>query len=148
YVLLEPRVFEPASGKSGIAGNYYWNDWEIGSDELPEIAELPQWVIDEQAKNTKETASDIDKEQPIEYIEPSDPQEVMARFEALKETPRELRNRWNGSTDGLNDTSGSALDMSVAAILARNGFTYSEAMYLLKDYPHGGTDRNEPRYWW
>lgn len=148
YVLLEPSVFEPASGKSGIAGNYYWNDWVIGSDELPEIAELPQWVIDEQAKNTKETASDIDKEQPIEYIEPSDPQEVMARFEALKGTHRGLRNRWNGSTDGLNDTSGSALDMSIAKTLAHNGFTYSEARYLLKDYPHGGTDRNEPRYWW
>ncbi|WP_246557741.1 hypothetical protein [Roseovarius nubinhibens] len=62
----------------------------------------------------------------------------------LKQTAGQLLTaRLNGSTVGLNDTSASGLDMSVAAILARNRFSFNEIVQtLLTRCPHGVAARD------
>lgn len=59
-----------------------------------------------------------------------------------------LRARWSGSTDGLDDTSGSAMDLSLYSMLVRRGFIHSEIVAMLQDWPHGGSGRQQgDRYW-
>lgn len=70
---------------------------------------------------------------------------VPQRFydDALALDPK-LRDRWEGSTDGLNDTSRSGLDMSLAALLVPWGFTDSEIAAILREFPHGkATDKGD-----
>ena len=63
--------------------------------------------------------------------------EVPPRFFELLESDEALRQRWEGGTEGLNDTSRSGLDMSLTALLAKRGFADAEIAAILLAFPHG-----------
>jgi P4 family phage/plasmid primase-like protien len=60
----------------------------------------------------------------------------------LVEDPK-LKDRWNGSRVGLNDTSGSGKDMSVMSQLRRHGFTFEESTHILDEFEHGSKSNKE-----
>jgi hypothetical protein len=75
-------------------------------------------------------------------LEPVDSDALQRRLrEALQRSPK-LRVRWQGSTDGLHDTSRSAFDMSLGAMLKHQGFSFSEMRALLIQNPHGAGAEN------
>lgn len=70
---------------------------------------------------------------------PIEQQEMVLRrlVRVVNNTPALMR-RWNGDTTGLNDTSRSAMDLSVAQMLGMRGFTADEiAWVLLAVFEHG-----------
>lgn len=73
------------------------------------------------------------------YVPPKDPTEVQRKLKrALVFGPNLLRFRWGGGTRGLNDTSGSAMDHSVAKLLAIAGMNEDEIIWvLLNEFEHG-----------
>ena len=74
------------------------------------------------------------------------PQERLEAF--LRMNPKAAL-RFNGSTEGLTDASGSAMDFSMVALLKEGGFGLDEIMDLLATWPHGSADkaRHTRRYW-
>lgn len=77
---------------------------------------------------------------------------ITERLDVCLETSPSLRRRWHGETDGLTDTSRSALDFSLTALLKGLGFTYQETAYLVTQcFKHGkgaeNTDRDLERNW-
>ncbi|MEX3784902.1 DUF5906 domain-containing protein [Paraburkholderia sp. BR14374] len=70
------------------------------------------------------------------------------RFEALLKSDGKLRARWNGGTEGLIDTTGSAMDMSLYGMLVARGFAHEPIVEIMADWPHGGQGREQgDRYW-
>jgi hypothetical protein len=64
---------------------------------------------------------------------------------ALEQSPK-LRERWEGSTEGLKDTTRSGMDFSVAAMLKARGFTSAETAYLLTEcFEYGKGSENTER---
>lgn len=59
------------------------------------------------------------------------------RFVELLQGDEDLRKRWEGNTEGLNDTSRNALDMSLTSLLVRRGFNDAEITAIHHAYPHG-----------
>jgi hypothetical protein len=57
-----------------------------------------------------------------------------------------LRERWNGSTEGLSDTTRSGIDMSVVALLKAAGFIKGETLAALRLFEHGKVADEPPRY--
>jgi hypothetical protein len=64
---------------------------------------------------------------------------------AFVRNPR-LRERWEGGTAGLNDTSRSGFDMSITALLIAEGFAKGETLAALCRFQHGKVDEEDPRY--
>ena len=64
---------------------------------------------------------------------------------AFVRNPR-LRERWEGGTQGLNDTTRSGRDMSVLAMLVTAGFTRGETHAALCWFEHGKVKDEPPRY--
>ena len=143
YIAAEPSIVD---GKQ-----YNWLDWDVLSGEVPEIADLPEWVIAlcknaaERAKNPT-NGDDAPKFEPIhESIIP----ELHSRLQIfLASAPRAMY-RWNGGKEGLRDTSGSAMDISMVAMLKAAGFTYSECVVLMASWPYGSSSKQRAgeRYW-
>lgn len=82
--------------------------------------------------------------------------EQLAQYSDLKMRLQEklltapaLRARWEGSRDGLNDKSDSAMDMSMGSMLKKIGFSYEEAVQLLQSWEHSNATGREQgeRYW-
>jgi hypothetical protein len=73
------------------------------------------------------------------YNAPSNPLELKKKLQkALVFGPNMLKHRWKGSTLGLVDKSGSAMDHSVGKLLAMYGFTEDEIVWvLLNEFEHG-----------
>jgi hypothetical protein len=71
--------------------------------------------------------------------------QVDLRLETALEQSPKFRDRWEGSTEDLADTSRSAMDFSMAAMLKARGFTFAETAYLLNErFEHGkGTESSE-----
>lgn len=71
------------------------------------------------------------------------------RLADLLKTDTKLRGRWEGGTAGLSDTSSSAMDMSLHAMLIARRFSHDEAVALMVDWPHGSTAGRAQgtRYW-
>lgn len=59
------------------------------------------------------------------------------------------KDRYSGSVHGLNDSSGSGLDMSMLAMMKTGGFTLDETKELLKKWQHGSINGRQQgeRYW-
>jgi hypothetical protein len=68
------------------------------------------------------------------------------RFRALLDTDPKLRRRWEGSTEGLTDTSRSALDYSMVALLKARRFSADEITSIVAAYPHGAAGDKDTRY--
>ncbi|MHB8727368.1 MAG: hypothetical protein ACYC9Z_18655 [Casimicrobiaceae bacterium] len=57
-----------------------------------------------------------------------------------------LRERWEGSTAGLNDTTRSGLDMSMVALLVNRDYNDEDIAAILLRYPHGKASEEGTRY--
>ncbi len=57
--------------------------------------------------------------------------------------------RYNGDRNGLNDQTGSSMDMSLYAMMKRAGFTRHDISVLLDQWPHGSQNGRSQgaRYW-
>jgi hypothetical protein len=78
------------------------------------------------------------------YTPPAAPEAVDAKLGlALRLGPNLLRFRWNGDRTGLADTSGSAMDHSVAKLLAIAGLSEDEIIWALLNRFEHGSARNK-----
>ncbi|SOE81320.1 hypothetical protein SAMN05446927_4598 [Caballeronia arationis] len=78
----------------------------------------------------------------------ADVADQLQRFNALLASDHTLRTRWKGSTEGLHDTSGSAMDMSLYGLLVARGFSHDAIVEIMADWEHGGKGREQgERYW-
>jgi len=72
------------------------------------------------------------------------------KLDAIIADDEKLRARWNGDTKGLNDTSGSAMDLSIAIMLAAKGFSGNEIFRSLRAFAHGsknGAAQDQKRHY-
>lgn len=58
----------------------------------------------------------------------------------------DLRARWRGSTDGLTDTSGSGMDMSLVNLLVPRGFNDDEIAAIVRAFEHGSQREKTDQY--
>ncbi len=75
--------------------------------------------------------------------------DAVRRLTDLLKTDAKLRARWSGGTAGLTDTSGSAMDLSLYAMLIARRFDHDDIVTLMMDWQHGSvTGRAQgTRYW-
>ena len=76
--------------------------------------------------------------------------EIPEKFNELLATDKKVNARWKGDTTGLHDKSGSALDMSLATLLALKGYSGNEIYLILRAFPHGsknGAAQNPRRHY-
>ena len=94
------------------------------------------------------TVTNDDKNDEIDKGSEWDDDRAAAANKKLKSHLEEdfiFKARWEGSKEGLTDQSGSAMDMSMMAMLKARGFDFSESVYLLLPWPHGSeTTRQLP----
>lgn len=71
------------------------------------------------------------------------------RFELFLQANVPAKDRYAGGVYGLIDKSGSALDMSMVAMMKIGGFTLDETKEILESWPHGSAQGREQgdRYW-
>ncbi|TAM08291.1 MAG: hypothetical protein EPN70_00690 [Paraburkholderia sp.] len=71
------------------------------------------------------------------------------RFADLLKTDVKLRDRWAGGTTGLADTSGSAMDLSLYAMLIARRFAHDDIVTLMAGWQHGSASGRAQgaRYW-
>lgn len=62
------------------------------------------------------------------------------------ENDQDVRRRWEGSSDGLNDTSRSGFDMSMTSLLKRRGYSREEVTLILQYFPYGKAREENDRY--
>jgi hypothetical protein len=76
-------------------------------------------------------------------------QELNSKLEATMQKHPSIAARWNGSSDGLADSSGSGMDQSVVTMLALAGWPQEEIRIVLERWPHGsaGGRQQGERYW-
>ena len=76
-------------------------------------------------------------------------EQLRGRFEQFLESNPSARARYLGSTQGLVDKSGSAMDMGMATSMIRGGFNIDQIKALLLDWQFGSknNDRTQDRYW-
>lgn len=75
--------------------------------------------------------------------------DALRRFNDLLKTDAKLRARWEGTTTGLNDTTGSGMDMSMYSMLVKRGFGHADIVAIMWEWPHGSVDGRGQgdRYW-
>ena len=142
YIVVEPTKL--ADGKG-----YGWLDWDVLNEELPNIASLPQWVIDVQAHNASKAAQGQNLELPKLDLSAQPDDGLIERLNRFLDKSAKARHRWDGGTDGLKDKTGSTRDHSMVALLKIAGFNYQETVTLLLPWPHGSAKkaRKDDRYW-
>ena len=74
------------------------------------------------------------------------PEALRTKIKAALEADAKLCARWQGSTEGLKDTSGSARDLSLAHYLRRHGFTLDEYASIAWTWEHGKTEPDARHY--
>ena len=106
----------------------------------PEIIEQARTEYHTKSKGAKSSKA-ITK---IEITE-----QLRGRFEQFLESNPSAKARYLGSTQGLVDKSGSAMDMGMATSMIRGGFNIDQIRALLLDWKFGSknNDRTQDRYW-
>jgi hypothetical protein len=107
---------------------------------LGDIARLAE------AFGPKEHAASDDRDPANDNDDEPDEATLRAKLEAAKAKNPRLWARWEGGTEGLNDTSRSGRDMSVLAMLRQAGFTKGETRAALRLFEHGKLTEEGPRY--
>lgn len=120
---------------------------EFTLESIQEALEISNQQI-EQARTEYHSKSKGTKSyKPIAKIEITD--QLKNRFEQYLNSNLNAKARYLGSTVGLTDKSGSAMDMSMATSLIKGGFNMEQIRALLMDWNFGSTnnDRTQDRYW-
>ena len=106
----------------------------------PELIEQARTEYHAKSKSTKPS-------QAIVKIEIT--AQLRDRFEQFLESNPSAKARYLGSTQGLIDKSGSAMDMGMATSMIRGGFNIDQIRALLLDWQFGSknNDRTQDRYW-
>lgn len=140
YIAVAPTVLADGHG-------YAWQNWDPTDDSAPPVADLPQWIIDVQGQRQHSPTRPASHTSAL--TDPDDPDALQKRFDRFLSSHPNARIRWSGDSAGLNDTSGSAMDMSMAAMLKQGQFSLPEIVWLLRNWRWGSSnpDRAEPRYW-
>ena len=122
------------------ANEYTLESIQIALAISPELIE--QARIEYRAKSKGNKSS-----QAITKIEIT--KELRDRFERFLASNPSAKARYLGSTQGLVDKSGSAMDMGMATSLIRGGFNIDQIRALLLDWQFGSknNDRTQDRYW-
>lgn len=104
--------------------------------------QLEQASIDYQSKSKSTKII-----QPLAKIDITE--QLKNRFELFLESNPSAKARYLGSTSGLIDKSGSAMDMSMATSMLRGGFNMDQIRALLINWKFGSknNDRTQDRYW-
>lgn len=117
-------------GASGVEGKFF----TFMGDALPrsptEIRPAPKTrklVLDRAGDRAGKITGDAWKG-PVEDV---DQVAATRKLEELLVRDARFAARWNGNIDGLEDTTRSASDFSVIGGLARHGFSFSEAVYIM-----------------
>ncbi len=87
---------------------------------------------------------------PAEPDQPIDRAELQKKLDAALKRRKRLRERYEGGVEHLKDTSRSARDFSLGAMLKAAGFTYAEMRTVLIEWEHGAgrekADAGDERY--
>jgi hypothetical protein len=109
--------------------------------ELGQIARLADWFGPKRTTDTTtpERGGDADETEPDEAA-------VREKLGVAFLRNPSLKARWDGSTAGLADTTRSARDMSIVAMLIGEGFTKAETRTALHLFEHGKIKQEDDRY--
>ncbi len=131
----------------GNGGYIVWADvlglYSVVDDRAP--APLPKSIADELlALKAERAATRLDNRDVPEWRPPdSATVERKLNRSLLKVEDTRFRQRWQGNTAGMRDKSRSAMDMSIASLLAQRGFDYHEiVLVLLGAFEHGTAARD------
>ena len=121
----------------GTGGFIVWADtlgrYSVERDVMP--GPMPQSLVDELTVLNANAGSTrrIDEAPDVRWID-IDTKALTRRLERMvidRAKYPALARRWRGDTTGMRDTSRSAVDMAVASLLARAGFSYDEIVWAL-----------------
>ncbi len=135
----------------GNGGYIVWADvgglYSVVEDRDPLL--LPESIADELlAVKAERAAARLDDHDVPDWIPPNgDAVERKLQRGLLTVEDTRFRQRWGGGTAGMRDKSRSAMDMSMASLLARRGFDYHEIVLVLLDaFEHGAAARDGQTY--
>ncbi len=142
FVACEGTQLEDGKG-------YAWIDWDPLAGNMPAIAPAPSWLLNELKAISDNGSQRHSSADVINNDQESIAKKLQQRFSDFLTQNRKAKDRWEGSTNGLNDHSGSARDMSMVTYLKSAGFNVSEIRGLLESWPFGSAtkDRLDDRYW-
>jgi hypothetical protein len=83
----------------------------------------------------------------IRYTEEKIAKLCRSRVEEFLESHPKAKARWEGSAEGLTDTSGSGMDLSMVAMLKAGGLPEEEVKEALHDWPHGSKAARNRKSW-
>jgi hypothetical protein len=112
----------------------------ITLDQIADLARLfgPRATPSAASTEQQQRADDDDTE--------PDEAALRDKLDAVFQRNRYLKDRWDGGTQGLIDTTRSGRDMSILAMLVRENFTKGEVRLALRLFKHGKMDEEPPRY--
>jgi hypothetical protein len=109
--------------------------------DLGQIARLAHWLGPKRTTGTttSERGGDADETEPDEAA-------LRDKLNAAIRRNRRLKERWEGGTQGLIDTTRSGRDMSILAMLVVENFTKGEVRAALRLFQYGKLKDEPPRY--
>jgi hypothetical protein len=120
-----------------------WHDMpeDVALLDLGQIARLADWFGPKRTTgtDTSERGGDADETGPDEAA-------VREKLGVAFLRNPSLKARWEGGTAGLTDTTRSARDMSIVAMLIGEGFTKGETRAVLHLFEHGKIKEEDDRY--
>jgi hypothetical protein len=127
----------PGLDSRGLGGFVAFGEgYEVLDDRAPSI--LPPEVGDELARSAGGGLAPAGERAFVEGYRPPEPVGAAGALLRALVRGRVLRLRWDGTTTGLQDTSRSGLDHSVARLLALGGLDEDQIVWaLLERFEHG-----------
>jgi P4 family phage/plasmid primase-like protien len=117
-------------------GPWHGTPTDVALLDLSQLSRIAHWF----GPRPVPPKDDDDAPQNDDETEPDDATLDARLGGAFLRHPR-LHERWEGGTDGLNDTSPSGRDMSIVAVLKADGFTKGETRAALNRFKHGKLQR-------
>lgn len=145
----------PPAAELYLSGRYFavtGNQWTGSVDEVAICSTVALGMV---AQLFGPPAVNPARDDTIEDTTAPDMEALRTKLRDALATRPFMRERWHGSTEGLVDTSGSGMDMSLGSMLKGAGFTYPEMREVLIAFKHGsgaehasaGDERYFQRIW-
>ena len=118
------------------------------SDARYSIIQLEGWTERAQAaaKERARAEAEAKRWQQEEQELAGLPEALRTKFAAQLRSDPMVERRWRGDTTGLKDTTRSGIDMSLAALLKKRGYTYDDMVAILRIFPRGAGAEKDDRY--